>query len=89
VTAPVTVETLTREQVIAYFEEHCECRPTDVERTRHSRDCDDDACEDARVALGGRPNGCGYRSTVEAIIHTQAAKRIVVAAINARREAKT
>jgi hypothetical protein len=40
-----------------------------------------DHCEDVRVALGGRPNGCGYRSTVEALIHTQAAKRRICDAI--------
>lgn len=68
-------EDLTAEMIAGYFGAHCECRPLDVERMRHSHDCDDDPCEDARVALGGRPNGCGYRGTVEAILHTQAAKR--------------
>ena len=68
-------EDLTTEMIAGYFGEHCECRPLDIERTSHSHDCDDDLCEDARVALGGRPNGCGYRSTVETFIHTQAAKR--------------
>jgi hypothetical protein len=68
-------EDLTNEMLAGYFGVHCECRPLDIERRSHSHDCDDDPCEDARVALGGRPNGCGYRSTVEAIIHTQAAKR--------------
>lgn len=84
----VTEHTLTDEQIRAYFEEHCECRPTDVERTSHSHDCDDDACEDVRVALGGRPNGCGYRGTIEAIIHTRAARRAIADAINARASAK-
>jgi hypothetical protein len=74
-TAPVTPETLADDVIIGYFGKHCECRPIDVERASHSHDCDDDQCEDARVALGGRPNGCGYRGTVEALIHTQAAKR--------------
>jgi hypothetical protein len=68
-------EDLTKEMLAGYFGEHCECRPLDVERMSHSHDCDDAPCEDARVALGGRPNGCGYRSTVEAFIHTQEAKR--------------
>jgi hypothetical protein len=68
-------EDLTAEMIAGYFGEHCECRPLDIDRASHSHDCDDDPCEDARVALGGRPNGCGYRSTVEALIHTQAAKR--------------
>lgn len=66
---------LSEEMIAGYFGEHCECRPLDVDRTSHSHDCDDAPCEDACVALGGRPNGCGYRSTMEALIHTQAAKR--------------
>jgi len=68
-------EDLTTELLAGYFGKHCECRPLNIERASHSHDCDDDPCEDARVALGGRPNGCGYRSTLEALIHTQAAKR--------------
>jgi hypothetical protein len=74
-------EDLTAELLAGYFGERCECRPLDIERTCHSHDCDDDHCEDVRVALGGRPNGCGYRSTVEALIHTQAAKRRICDAI--------
>ncbi len=65
---------LTREVLAGYFGEHCECRPLDVERRSHSHDCDDDPCADVRVALGGRPNGCGYRGTLEAMIHTLAAR---------------
>ena len=68
-------EDLTTEMIAGYFGEHCECRPLDIERTSHSHDCDDDPCEDVRIALGSRPNGCKYRSAVEAFIHTQAAKR--------------
>jgi hypothetical protein len=74
-TTMIKPEDLTDEMIAGYFGKHCACRPLDIERASHSHDCDDDPCEDARVALGGRPNGCGYRSTVEAIIHTQAAKR--------------
>ena len=66
---------LTKEVLAGYFGEHCECRPLDIERSSHSHDCDDDPCEDVRVALGGRPDGCGRRSTMEVLIHTQAAKR--------------
>ncbi len=68
-------EDLTVELLAGYFGEHCECRPLNIDRASHSHDCDDDHCEDTRVALGGRPNGCGYRSTAEAIVHTQAARR--------------
>ncbi len=68
-------EDLTEAMLTGYFSEHCECRPLDIERTSHSHDGDDDPCTDVGVALGGRPPGCGYRSTVEAIIHTRAAKR--------------
>lgn len=68
-------EDLTDEVLAGYFGEHWECRPLNIERTDHSHDCNDDLCEDARVALGGRPSGCGYRSTMEALIHTRAAKR--------------
>lgn len=68
-------EDLTDEMLAGYFGEHCECRPLDIERTGHSHDCDDDLCDDVRVALGGRPHGCRYRSSAEAIIHAQAAKR--------------
>ena len=71
----INPEDLTNEMLAGYFGKHCECRPLDIERTSHSHDCDDDPCEDVRVALGGRPNGCGYRSTVEALIHRQAARR--------------
>jgi hypothetical protein len=70
----LTPEGLTREMIAGYLAQHCECRPLDVERTSHSHDCDDDPCEDARVALGGRPNGCRYQGTVESIICTRAAK---------------
>ena len=66
---------LTDEMIAGYFGEHCECRPLDVDRTSHSHDCDDAPCEDARVALGGRPDGDEYRSTTGAIIQMQAAKR--------------
>jgi hypothetical protein len=68
-------EDLTEALLAGYFGEHCACWPLDIARTGHSHDCDDDSCEDVRVALGGRPNGCSYRSTVEALIHTQEAKR--------------
>src|SRR4029077_11519975 len=74
-TTVIKPEDLTAELIAGYFGTHCECRPLDIERTSHSHDCDDDSCEDARVALSGRPDGCGYRSTVEALIHTRAAKR--------------
>lgn len=75
-------ENLTDAVLAGYFGEHCECRPLDIERASHSHDCDYDPCEDVRVALGGRPNGCGYRSTVETLLHTQAAKRRICDAIN-------
>lgn len=87
---PIALETLTDAMIREYFARHCRCAKPDVERLSHTDiDCDLDACEDARVALGGRPNGCGYRSTVEAIIHTRAARlRIIdVMNINARAEA--
>jgi hypothetical protein len=71
----INLEDLTNAMLAGYFGEHCECRPLDIERTSHSHDCDDDPCEDVRVALGGSPNGCEYRSTVEALIHRQAARR--------------
>ncbi len=79
----LTSEELTREVLAGYFGKHCECRPLDIERSSHSHDCDDDPCEDVRVALGGRPDGCGYRGTVEAIIHTQAARRRICDDISA------
>jgi hypothetical protein len=68
-------EDLTADVLAGYFGEHCECRPLDVDRASHSHDCDDASCEDVRVALGGRPDGCGHRSTLEALIHTEAARR--------------
>ena len=80
----LTGETITDEEIRALFAKHCECRPLDVERTSHSHDCDDDICEDCRVALGGRPNGEPYRSTRVAIIQRQAARRACAAIINAR-----
>jgi hypothetical protein len=74
-TQPMTKpEDLTDEMLAGYFSKHCECRPLDIERTGHSHDCDDDPCEDVRVALGARPHGCGCRRTAEAIIHMQAAR---------------
>ena len=76
-------EDLTNAMLAGYFGVHCECRPLNIERRSHSHDCDDDPCEDVRVALGGRPNGCGYRSTVEAITHMQAAKRRICDDISA------
>lgn len=76
--APVTSirpEDLTDEVLAGYFGEHCECRPLDIERTSHSHDCDDDHCEDVRVALGGKPTGWRWRSTSEALIQARAAKQ--------------
>lgn len=77
-----SIDELTSDVLAGYFGEHCECRPIDIERKSHSHDCDEDPCEDVRVALGGRPNGCGYRGTVEAIIHTQAARHRIYEHIN-------
>lgn len=72
----VRPEDLTDEVLAGYFGEHCECRPLDIERTSHSHDCDDDHCEDVRVALGGNPTGWrGWRSTSEALIQARAAKQ--------------
>lgn len=70
---------LTDEMIVGFFGEHCECRPVDVDRTSHSHDCDIFSCEDARVALGGLPTGCLYRSTTEAINHIQAARQRIAA----------
>ncbi len=67
---------VTDDQIRELFERHCECRPFDADRTRHSHDCDDDIVEDCRVALGGKPNGSGHRPTATAIIQTKAARQI-------------
>ncbi len=71
----VTTATITDAQILALFAKHCECRPLDVDRRSHSHDCDTDITDTCRVALGGRPDGQLYpRSTVEALVQTQAAR---------------
>ena len=52
----VTVNSLSDAQIVALFERHCECRPTDVARTSHGHDCNTlytDACRAALAAPYG------------------------------------
>ena len=52
----LSINTVTDDQIIALFERHCTCRPTDVTRTSHSHDCDTgytDACREALAAPYG------------------------------------
>lgn len=48
----VTGETITDAQITWLFEQHCECRPTDIQRRSHSHDCDllvTDVCREAQT----------------------------------------
>ena len=51
----VTGETVTKEQLIALFERHCECRPLDLTRTSDDHaaihDCDTEILSDVQYAL--------------------------------------
>jgi len=77
-------DTLTVAQLIAYFEQHCECRPTDVSRDSHSHDCDEDCCDDVWLALGGMPYGADYRSASESERQIAGARQRICDDINTR-----
>ena len=79
----VTTGTLTNEQVYAYYARHCRCASPDIESRDHGIDCDIGACEDAHVALGGRPYGVLYpRSTSTALIQRLDARQRICDIIN-------
>ena len=72
--ARVTPENLTVAQLVAYFESHCECRPTDISRTSHSHDCDTACCDDVWLAVHGTPHGTDFRSYDEVITQARGAR---------------
>lgn len=51
----LTADTITDQQILVLFAQHCECKPLDIERASHSHDCDTEITEDCRTALGGSP----------------------------------
>ena len=78
----ITADNLTVAQLVAYFESHCECRPTDVGRNSHSHDCDTDCCQDVWLALCGQPNGCDFRSYREVIAQARRARERIADDLN-------
>lgn len=80
----VTAEALSDDDVRAYFARHCRCASPDINRTHHfDIDCDLEACEDAHVALGGRPYGVLHpRSTQTAIVQRIEARARIADVLN-------
>lgn len=80
----ITADNLTVAQLVAYFESHCECRPTDISRTSHSHDCDTDCCQDVWLAVHGTPYGSDFRSYDGVIAQAHGARQRIADDLNDR-----